>query len=100
MDPKTKTKIRTAVKDYFEMFQEDWLLVKPDIEKARGNKINDFAELKDTHGVRRALFMLPEKLSTMIGMKLTDHERSLFTEKENARWFATEFPQFNLTSHV
>lgn len=99
MNPKTKVKIRTAVKDYFEMFPEDWELCKPEIEKIRQNKINEFAEL-DTKGVRRALFSIPEKLSAMIGKKLDERERQLFTEKEHARWFATEFPQFNITKNV
>lgn len=99
MNPKTKVKIRTAVKDYFEMFPKDWELVKPEIEKIRQNTINEFAEL-DTKAVRRALFSLPEKLSAMIGKKLTEEERQLFTEKENARWFANEFKQFNITKNV
>lgn len=100
MNPKTKTKIRMAVKDYFEMFPEDWELVKPEIEKMRQSKITDFAELNGTHAVKRALFSLPEKLSAMIGQKLTLEERHLFTQVENARWFAKEYPQFNITSNV
>ncbi len=99
MKPKTKTKIRLAVKDYFQMFPEDWNLVKEDIEKMRQNKVNDFAEL-DTHAIRRALFCVPEKLSTMIGLKLDQEERMLFTEKEHARWFASEYPMFAITKNV
>lgn len=100
MKPKTRTKIRLAVKDYFEMFPEDWELVKPEIEKMRQNKVTDFAELKGSDNVKRALFAVPEKLSSMIGLKLDEEERLLFTEKENARWFAKEYPQFRITKEI
>lgn len=89
-----------AVKDYFEMFPEDWELVKLDIEYQKQNMKNDFASLEGTHALKRALFAVPEKLSIMIGMKLTPEERAEFTQKENARWFADEFPQFSLTKNV
>lgn len=100
MNPKTKTKIRMAVKDYFQMFAEDWELCKQDIEYQRQNLRTDFAELEGTQNLKRALFSVPEKLSVMIGKKLTDEERHLFTEKENARWFANEFPQFRITKEI
>lgn len=92
-------KIRTAVADYFKMFPEDWQLCKLDIEYQRQNLKNDFASL-DTHMLRRALFAVPEKLSTMIGKKLTQEEALLFKEKEHARWFAKEFPQFAITTKI
>ena len=100
MKIKTKTKIRLAVKDYFEMFPEDWELVKPEIEKMRQNKSSDFAELSGNHSIRRALFSIPEKLSSMIGLKLDLEERQMFTQKENARWFAQEYPQFRITNEI
>lgn len=89
-----------AVKDYFEMFPQDWELVKPEIERLRLNKVNDFAELEGNQNLKRALFSVPEKLSSMIGLKLDLEERQLFTQKENARWFATEFPMFRISSEV
>jgi hypothetical protein len=88
-----------AVKDYFEMYPEDWELCKVDIEAQRQNLLNQFASL-DTHAIRRALFSVPEKLAAMIGAKLTPEEQQLFTEKENARWFAKEFPQFNISQKI
>lgn len=100
MKPITRTKIRLAVKDYFEMFPEDWELVKPEIERIRQNKDNDFAELKGNQAVKRALFSVPEKLSAMIGMKLNEEERQSFTQQENARWFAQEYPQFRITNLI
>lgn len=89
-----------AVKDYFEMFPEDWELTKPEIEKIRQNKVNDFAELSENQNLKRALFSVPEKLSSMIGLKLDVEERQLFTQKEHARWFANEFPMFKITKDI
>lgn len=85
-----------AVKEYFEMFPEDWEASKIEIESQRLNLKNQFASL-ETSNLRRALFSVPEKLSAMIGMKLSLEERQLFTQKEHARWFAKEFPMFSLT---
>lgn len=89
-----------AVKDYFEMFPEDWELCKLDIEYQKQNMKNDMAALPETHNLKRALFVVPEKLSAMIGLKLDEQERMQFTEKENARWFAKEFPQFRITKEI
>ena len=100
MNPKTKLKVSMAVKDYFEMFPEDWELCKHDIEYQKQNMKNDMASLPETHNLKRALFAVPEKLSAMIGLKLDDEERQAFTEKENARWFANEFPQFRITKEI
>lgn len=100
MTIKTKIKIRTAVKDYFQMFPKDWELCKLDIEYQKQNMKEDMATLEGTQAIKRALFAVPEKLSTMIAMKLDDMERKEMTEKDNARWFANEFPQFRLTKEV
>ena len=100
IDDKTKMRIRTAVTDYFKMFPEDWELCKLDIEYQRQNMKTDFAELPGTQNLKRALFSVPEKLATMIGKKLTVEELQLFKEKENARWFAQEFPQFRITKEI
>lgn len=100
MDPKTKTKIRIAVKDYFRLFPEDWESVKIDIEYQRQNLADEMAMVKGSHSLKRALFTVPEKLSAMIGKKLNDEERQAFTQLDNARWFAKEFAQFRLTKEV
>lgn len=87
-----------AVKDYFEMFPEDWKEAKLEIQIQREGLDNEFASLKETHAITRALYSIPEKLSAMIGKKLTQEEIALFKEKENARWFANEFPQFRISN--
>jgi hypothetical protein len=100
MNDKTKMRIRTAVADYFKMFPEDWELCKLDIQYQRQNLKTEMADVGGTHAVKRALFSVPEKLATMIGKKLSVQEAQLFKEKENARWFANEFPQFRISKEI
>lgn len=97
MNPKTKMKIRTAVLDYQRMFPVEYKQLMGVLEQERLNLENQFAEIKNTHVIKRGLFTISEKLSEMIGLKLTEQERISFKDKDNARWFAKEFPQFSLT---
>lgn len=92
--------IRIAVEDYMKTFPEDWEECKIEINYQKQSLENDMAEIKGSHALQRALYTIPEKLSGMIAMKLTDEERGEFREKESGRWFAKEFPQFSLTKHV
>lgn len=90
-------KIRTAVLDYQKQFPKDYSLLVQYVDHQRKNLKDDMAEIEGTHAIRRALFTISEKLSTMIALKLTEQEALEFREKENQRWFAKEFPQFSLT---
>lgn len=81
-------------------FPDDWRECQFEINYQRQNLENDMAEIKGRHAVKRALFSIPEKLSSMIALKLSEHEMAIFKEKENARWFAKEFPQFAITKEV
>ena len=89
-----------AVKDYFEMFPEDWELCKVDIEYQRQNLKTEFAEVEGTHNIKRALFSVPEKLAAMIGQKLTNEELLAFKGKEESRWFAEQYPQFAISTKI
>ena len=100
MTPKTKVKIRMAVKDYQDMFPNEYQGLLKVIENQRQNLKTEYAELEGTHMIKRALFTVSEKLSQMIGMKLTEAERQMFKDKEAQRWFCREFPQFSLTREV
>ena len=100
IDDKTKMRIRTAVADYFKMFPEDWEEAKVEIQMQRQNLDNEYAQLKSTHALQRALYTIPEKLSAMIAKKLTPEQIQLFTEKANARWFANEFPLFRISKEI
>jgi hypothetical protein len=100
MNQKTKMKIRLAVDDYQRMFPQEYKDLLRVIQNQRDNLDNDMAELKGTHSIKRALFTISEKLSTMIAMKLDDQEAASFKEKDNQRWFTKEYPQFAITKHV
>ena len=89
-----------AVKDYQDMYQEEYQELMLAIEDQRQRLDNEMAEIDGTYAVKRALFTVSEKLSAMIGLKLSLEERTAFKEQENARWFATEFPQFRLSKNV
>lgn len=93
-------RIRTAVADYMRMFPEDWKECQIEIAYQKQNLENDMAEVRGTHNLQRALFSIPEKLSIMIAKKLESNELALFKEKENARWFAKEFPVFAITKDI
>lgn len=100
MNPKTKMKVRMAVKDYQKMFPDEYRDLLIVIEDQRQKLDNEMADLKSNHAVKRGLFTVSEKLSTMIALKLSEEERVAFKEQENSRWFAHEFPQFRLTKNV
>lgn len=89
-----------AVKDYQEMFPDEYRDLLIVIENQRQNLKSEFAEMEGTHMIKRALFTISEKLSQMIGMKLTEEERNMFKDKEAQRWFCKEFPQFAVTKEI
>lgn len=95
-------RIRLAVSDYQQMFPEDYKQLLRAIEEQKQNLKTDYAEIKETRGGSdmRALWTIDERLSTMIGMKLTHEELIEFRKKENNRWFAKEFPQFAITKQI
>ncbi len=100
MTPKTKMRIRLAVADYQKIFSEDYEAFLAHMTQRREGLNDDFATLEGASNLKRHLTEIPEKLSTMIGIKLSDVERIAFKELENMRWFASEFPQFTLTKEV
>lgn len=102
LNPKAKMRIRTAVKDYQDMFPEDYKWLLRDIEFSKQNLKTEYAEVPDSRGGTdmRLLFVIDERLSTMIGMKLTNDELVDFRDKVNTRWFAKEFPQFAVSKDI
>lgn len=95
-------RIRTAVADYQAMFPKDYKELMKAIAYQKQNLKTDMAEITETRGATdiRALFTIDEKLSTMLGMKLTNEELIEFRTRETTRWFAKEFPQFAITKAV
>lgn len=99
---KAKMRIRTAVKDYQDMFPEEYKWLLRDIQFAKQNLKTEYAEIPDTRkgSDMRLLFIIDERLSTMIALKLTNDELADFREQVNTRWFAKEFPQFAVSKDI
>lgn len=102
LNPKAKMRIRLAVTDYQQMFPEDYKNLLRAIEEQKQNLKTDYAEITETRGGSdmRALFTIDERLSAMIGMKLTHDDLVEFKTTEACRWFAKEYPQFAITKEV
>lgn len=94
---KSKMRVNLAVKDYIEMFPDDYKAVLDYIAWQRDNLDNDMAEIKKTHAIKRALGTMPEKLFQMIQQKLNKTEMAEFGSLESQRWFYKENKQFALT---
>ena len=93
-------KIRTAVLDYMKMFPEDYRLDIEEIKLVRERLDTEMAELKKTHAIKRALYVIGTRLDAMIQLKLDSKEKLELSSKEGGRWFANEFSQFRLTKNV
>lgn len=100
MKESTKNSIRGIVKYYKRLFPDEYSLAVKQIEQNRKNQINKFASIKGNEFVERALIEVPETLSTMFTIRLTEDEMKEFKEKKSVHWFATEFPQFKLAEKI
>jgi hypothetical protein len=96
---KTQMKINRAVAEYIDLWGDEYRIFLQYIDHRRANMKNDMAGL-DTHNIQRALFSIPERLSIMIGIKLTEKEMTEFAHTESALWFAKNYPQFRLTKEI
>ena len=97
MTKKTKMKIHQIVRDYRDMFPEEYELDLKAIEQDRANLKTKFAEVGKTYAIKRALYSMGTKLDTMFTQALTVDEQKELSTVEGGRWFAKEFPQFSLT---
>lgn len=92
-------RVRLAVKDYQEMYPQEYKDLLIVIQDQRDNLKDDMAEIKG-HTLKRALYTISETLHAMIGKKLDDAEKEEWKTKEVQRWFCKEFPQFQITKHI
>jgi len=99
ISPKAKMRIRLAVKDYQEMYPDEYKQLMIVIQDQRDNLKDDMAEIKG-HSLKRALYTISETLNAMIGKKLDEAERQEWKEKDVQRWFCKEFPQFMISKFV
>lgn len=100
MNESTKISIRKIVKYYKRLFPDEYNLAIKQIEYNRRDQINKFASIKGNDFVERALTEIPETLSTMFTIRLTDFQMKEFREKRSVHWFAGEFPQFKLAEKI
>lgn len=93
-------RINLAVRDYINMFPDEYKDTLKIIAYQKDNLENEMAAVKSTHAIKRALSTIPEKLFQMIQKKLSKDEVIEFNSIETQRWFLTEHPEFRLTKHI
>lgn len=97
----TKNRIKNLVGGYKALFPEEYETVVNFIAQNRKLQENEFASMrKDMTMLERALFELPETLSTMLIKELKPLELEYFKSKDGGRWFAKTFPQFALAQKI
>lgn len=101
-----KLHITKIVEDYIRLRPADFEIVKEGIKMQRGLHLDEFASAKlNGSAYTRALFEIPEELSQMFIMQLTEEEMEWFkaggtNRKEGGLWFAKAFPAFALPSSI
>lgn len=93
-------RVNLAVKDYINMFPDDYKGVLQIIAKQKAGLDSEMAETKSTHALKRLLATMPASLFEMIQKKLDVRDMAEFKTKESQRWFYTEHPQFRVTEHI
>jgi hypothetical protein len=99
ISPKAKMRVRLAVKDYQEMYPQEYKDLLIVIQQQKDNLKNDMAEIKG-HSLKRALYTISENLNEMIGKKLEQSDKLEWKEKDSQRWFCKEFPQFMISKFI
>jgi len=89
-----KDKITKVVQEYCLVNVSEFEQFKTQIAAGRSNLRTDFAEVRGSDLIERALWEAPETLTTMILIRLESEEYTWFKTKEGARWFASRFPIF------
>lgn len=96
--------IATIVVNYKRQFPEEYKIVKKAIEAKKKMNRNEYASMDDTpfkveHFILRALYEIPETLSTMFVMGLDEGAIVYFKSKKGGIWFATQYPEFALPAY-
>lgn len=101
MKEETKARVRETVAEYIAMFPEEYSQLVKQVADERNNLRSDMADFEKTNALKRALYSISENLSMMIFKKLNEDELKEWTNnKESARWFANEYPQFRVTKEI
>lgn len=96
----TKNKIKNVVKLYQDMFNDEYRQFEKEVDIRRRLVRDEFASIKDTRYIERALFEIPEKLHVALINNLTEAELKYWKSKECSRWFAKTFPVFSLVKKI
>lgn len=101
MKKETQAKVKDTVAQYISMFPEEYEALVAQVANDRNNLKNDLAEFEKSNALKRALYTISETLSTMIFNRLdADELKEWSNNKESARWFAREYPQFRITKEI
>lgn len=108
-----KLKIEQLVKQYKELFADEYEACKLQVKRNRENQINDTGDMsKHTDFINRPLLEYPETLEAMFQLKFNEDERNIFynplnnkVKKLNSsieihRWFAKKYPEFSLVKKI
>jgi DNA replication protein DnaD len=96
-DPQIK--IKGIVKDYKELFPDEYNSVVEYLKKKRVNT-KKFAEVKGSDIVQRLLYEIPETLQTILSSRLNEDEKKWFESVTGGRWFADNFREFVLAEKL
>lgn len=101
-----KLKITKTVKDYIDLFPDEYRIFKEQVMKNRSALADEnFGVASGSGNDMRALFEMPVVLHDMITNALTGDELAWFKyggndKREGGRWFATAFPAFRLPDKI
>lgn len=103
MDETFKNKIRNSVILYKDIFSTEYRDVVKQIESARKNLKNEYAEAefddgRPNIGLKRELYRVPEKLYAVIINNIDQERLDILDSKEYVAWFIKEYPEFRMTS--
>lgn len=97
----TKKHISDLVEFYIKENPEEFELVKEGVRMSRLLlKDNKYAQAEGSQAEMRGLFEIPETLSTMLIMGLSEDESIWFKTKVGGRWFANKFKVFSLPQNI
>ena len=92
--------IKLLVDEYKRVFADEFASFLVAMRPKRNAQTNKFSEIKGNDFIVRALYEIPETLSTILLLKLSDDDYKWLRTKEGGRWFAKSFKEFRLSEKV
>jgi hypothetical protein len=91
---KTKNKIIALVKEYKALYPREYRAFLSYMRDKRLKLKDNYATVKGSQTLKRALYEIPENLDNILMLKLTLEEKTWYKTKEGAMWFAKQFREF------